>query len=131
MTDHETSPFIFIAIAVILLFAASGIKLVKEYERVVIFRLGRFNGVRGPGLFYIIPYLERATLISLRTIVEDVPRQEAITKDNVPTVVNAAIFYRVTDPQKAIIEVENYKYAISQIAQTTLALTTSQKNSSH
>ncbi|MDH5401223.1 MAG: slipin family protein [Candidatus Heimdallarchaeota archaeon] len=105
---------------IILIIFISGIRLVKEYERVVIFRLGRFNGVKGPGLFWIIPYLDKSIKVDLRTQVIDVPRQEAITKDNVPAVVNAAVFYQINEPAKAIIRVENYRYAISQIAQTTL-----------
>ncbi|MHA2250725.1 MAG: slipin family protein [Candidatus Kariarchaeaceae archaeon] len=105
---------------VLFLFILSGVRLVREYERVVIFRLGRFHAVKGPGLFWIFPGLDKSNLVGLRTQVIDVPRQEAITLDNVPAIVNAAIFYQVIDPAKAIIRVENYKYAVSQIAQTTL-----------
>lgn len=113
--------FFFWIFAIIIIFIfISGIKMVKEYERVVVFRLGRFNGLKGPGLFWIIPWVDRVRLIDLRTQVVDVPRQEAITKDNIPVIVNAAIFYSVNDPAKAVIRVQNYQYAISQIAQTTL-----------
>ncbi|MCH8905703.1 MAG: slipin family protein, partial [Candidatus Heimdallarchaeota archaeon] len=116
-----SSHFIFWIFAIIIIFIfISGIKMVKEYERVVVFRLGRFSGLKGPGLFWIIPWVDRVRLIDLRTQVVDVPRQEAITKDNIPVIVNAAIFYSVNDPAKAVIRVQNYQYAISQIAQTTL-----------
>jgi len=98
----------------------SGLKLIKEYERAVIFRLGRFQGIKGPGLFFIVPLMDQAQIVDQRTLVIDVPRQEAITRDNVPAVVNAAVFYSVEDPGKAVIRVENYRYAVSQIAQTTL-----------
>ncbi|MHA2091755.1 MAG: slipin family protein [Candidatus Kariarchaeaceae archaeon] len=111
---------IFFLIIPLLVFILVGIRLVREYERVVIFRLGRFHAVKGPGLFWIFPFLDKSNLVDLRTQVVDVPRQEAITKDNVPAIVNAAIFYQVIDPAKAIIRVRDYRYAVSQIAQTTL-----------
>ncbi len=105
---------------VILLFLLSGIKIVKEYERAVIFRLGRLVGARGPGLFYVIPILESLTVVDLRTITYDVPTQEVVTKDNVTVRVNAVVYYRVVDPEKAVTEVADYRYATAQIAQTTL-----------
>ncbi len=113
-----------IVLAIVLLFVliilASAIKIVKEYERAVIFRLGRIVGARGPGLFFIIPIFEKAVIVDLRTRVLDVPVQETITKDNVPVRVNAVVYFRVIDPVKAVTQVSNYIMATSQIAQTTL-----------
>ena len=99
---------------------ASAVKIVQEYERGVIFRLGRLVGARGPGLFFIIPILEKMTKIDLRTIVLDIPPQEVITKDNVTTRVNAVVYYRVMDPSKAVVQVEHFPAATAQMALTTL-----------
>ncbi|ASJ09564.1 hypothetical protein A3L11_10105 [Thermococcus siculi] len=111
-------------LAIVLLFVliilVTAIKIVKEYERAVIFRLGRVVGARGPGLFFIIPIFEKAVIVDLRTRVLDVPVQETITKDNVPVRVNAVVYFRVIDPVKAVTQVSNYIMATSQIAQTTL-----------
>lgn len=110
-----------IGLAIMLLvFLASAIKIVKEYERGVVFRLGRLVGARGPGLFFIIPIVESIVVVDLRTITYDVPAQEVVTKDNVTVKVNAVVYYRVVDPTKAVTEVYDYKYATAQIAQTTL-----------
>ncbi len=103
-----------------LLFLLSGIRIVKEYERGVIFRLGRLVGARGPGLFYVIPIIENMVVVDLRTVTYDVPTQEVVTKDNVTVRVNAVVYYRVIDPEKAVTEVADYRYATAQIAQTTL-----------
>jgi regulator of protease activity HflC (stomatin/prohibitin superfamily) len=105
---------------VILLFLLSAIKIVKEYERGVIFRLGRLVGARGPGLFFIIPLLESINVVDLRTVTYDVPSQEVVTRDNVTVRVNAVVYYRVVDPTKAVTEVFDYRFATAQIAQTTL-----------
>ncbi len=113
-----TSSGIFIILLIALL--SSAIKIVQEYERGVIFRLGRFIGVKGPGLFFIIPIVDRMVKVDLRVVTLDVPSQEAITRDNVTVKVNAVAYFRVVDPAKAVIEVENYRRATSQIAQTTL-----------
>jgi regulator of protease activity HflC (stomatin/prohibitin superfamily) len=102
----------------VLLFSA--IKVVQEYERGVIFRLGRFVGAKGPGLFFIIPFIDKMQKIDLRTVTLDVPSQEAISRDNVTVKVNAVVYFRVLDPGKAIIQVEDYRRATWQIAQTTL-----------
>ena len=110
---------VFLAIFLAIL-AFISLKLVKEYERAVIFRLGRLLGVKGPGLFFVIPFFDQVVVVDQRTLVIDVPRQEAITMDNIPAIVNAAVFYAVEDPGKAVVRVENYKYAVSQLAQTTL-----------
>ncbi len=96
------------------------IKIVREYERVVIFRLGRFSGVKGPGIFFIIPIIDRVILLDLRVFTIDVAKQVVITKDNVSVEVDAVIYYRVTEPERAVIQVENYKLATSLLAQTTL-----------
>ncbi|MCS7144600.1 MAG: slipin family protein [Archaeoglobaceae archaeon] len=110
-----------IGIALILvIFLASAIRIVKEYERGVIFRLGRLVGAKGPGLFFIIPILDKMVIVDLRTVTYDVPAQEVVTKDNVTVKVNAVVYYRVVDPAKAVTEVFNYMYATAQIAQTTL-----------
>ncbi len=108
-------------IAVILLFLFfSAVKIVQEYERGVIFRLGRFVGARGPGLFFIVPFIDRMVKVDLRTVTLDVPAQECITRDNVTIKVNAVVYFRVLDPGKAIIQVEDYRRATWLIAQTTL-----------
>ena len=109
-----------IILVFVLVFLASAIKIVKEYERAVIFRLGRVVGPRGPGLFFIIPIFEKAVIVDLRTQVLDVPVQETITKDNVPVRVNAVVYFRVVDPVKAVTQVKNFIMATSQISQTTL-----------
>jgi regulator of protease activity HflC (stomatin/prohibitin superfamily) len=108
-------------VGLILLFILfSAIKVVQEYERGVIFRLGRFAGAKGPGLFFIIPFIDRMIKVDLRTVTLDVPSQEAISRDNVTLKVNAVVYFRVLDPGKAIIQVEDYRRATWQIAQTTL-----------
>jgi regulator of protease activity HflC (stomatin/prohibitin superfamily) len=106
-----------VLVAVLLL---SGLKVVREYERLVVFRLGRIVGARGPGVTYVIPGIEKASRIELRTVTMDVPAQDVITKDNVSIKVNAVLYFRVVDPNRAIVEVENYLFATSQNAQTTL-----------
>jgi regulator of protease activity HflC (stomatin/prohibitin superfamily) len=98
----------------------NSIRVVREYERLVVFRLGRLVGERGPGLVILIPFLEKAVKVGLRVVAMDVPPQDIITKDNVTVKVNAVIYFRVMSAQAAIINVENYLYATSQIAQTTL-----------
>ncbi|MCD6413274.1 MAG: slipin family protein [Elusimicrobia bacterium] len=109
---------ILLIIALIVLINA--VRIVKEYERGVIFRLGRLVGARGPGLFFIIPVIEKMVKIDLRIITLDVPVQEVITKDNVPVKVNAVCYFRVMNPEKAVVEVEDFMMATSQISQTTL-----------
>jgi regulator of protease activity HflC (stomatin/prohibitin superfamily) len=106
--------------AVVVLFFLSAIRIVREYERGVIFRLGRVIGAKGPGIFFLIPIVDKMVKISLRTITLDVPPQEVITKDNVTTSVNAVLFFRVVDPNAAVVQVENYLEATRQIAMTTL-----------
>ena len=109
---------IFIGIIVILIL--SGVRVLNEYERGVVFRLGRIVEPKGPGFKWIIPMVDKMLKISLRVITMDVPPQDIITKDNVSVKVNAVVYFRVIDPVKAVIQVENYLYATSQLAQTTL-----------
>ncbi len=113
------SGFFFLVIFLIIL-AASAIKILREYERGVIFRLGRLIGAKGPGLFLIIPGIDKMLRVSLRLVTMDIPPQDVITRDNVSIKVNAVVYFRVIDPNKAVVEVENYLYATSQLAQTTL-----------
>jgi len=100
--------------------AFSSLKVLREYERAVIFRLGRFTGIRGPGLIILIPGIEQMRRVDLRTVTLDIPGQDIISKDNVTISVNGVVYFRVEDPEKAIIAIENYLLATGQIAQTTL-----------
>ncbi len=113
-------PFIASIAIVVILILASAIRILREYERGVIFRLGRLIGAKGPGLIILIPFIDRMVKTSLRTVVMDVPPQDVITKDNVSVQVNAVIYFRVINPEKAIVEVENFTFATSQLSQTTL-----------
>jgi regulator of protease activity HflC (stomatin/prohibitin superfamily) len=110
--------FTFLIIAIVLII--SGIKILKEYERAVVFRLGRMVGARGPGMTYIIPGIEKMVRMDLRTVTMDIPPQDVITRDNVSVKVNAVLYFRVLEPNKAVREVENYLFATSQLAQVTL-----------
>ena len=105
---------------ILIIFLASAIRILREYERAVIFTLGRFTGVKGPGLIILIPFIQRMERVDLRIIVLDVPEQDVISHDNVSVNVNAVVYFRVVDPEKAIIQVENFYAATSQLAQTTL-----------
>ena len=110
-----------IFIALVVLYFANAIKILNEYERAVIFRLGKlYQRPKGPGVILVFPPIDRMVRVSLRTIVMDVPPQDVITKDNVSVKVNAVVYFRVMDPKRAIVEVENFHYATSQLAQTTL-----------
>jgi len=104
----------------ILAFLAMSIRILREYERGVVFTLGRFTGVKGPGLIILIPFVQQLVKVDLRIIVLDVPTQDVISHDNVSVHVNAVVYFRVIDPQKAIVQVENFHNATSQLAQTTL-----------
>lgn len=112
--------FSYLVIGLILLLVLSAIKILREYERGVIFMLGRFYKVKGPGIFLVVPIIQQMVKVDLRTIVMDVPTQDVISRDNVSVKVNAIVFFRVIDPAKAIIQVEKYYEATSQKAQTTL-----------
>jgi len=121
MEQFLTVPLAIILFVIIIL--ANSIRILREYERGVIFRLGRLignGGVKGPGLILLIPVIDRMVKVSLRTIVLDVPPQDVITRDNVSIKVNAVVYFRVLEPQKAIVQVENFLAATSQISQTTL-----------
>ena len=109
-----------ILLILIILFLSSAIRILREYERGVVFRLGRILKAKGPGLIILIPVIDKMVKISMRIIALDVPSQDVITKDNVSVQVNAVIYYRVVDPVNAVIQVENYNFATSQLAQTTL-----------
>ena len=109
-----------IVIAVIVALLASAIRILREYERGVVFMLGRFYKVKGPGLIIIIPVVQQMVRVDLRTLVLDIPTQDLITRDNVSVKVNAVLYFRVVDPERAIINVENYMEATGQLAQTTL-----------
>jgi len=108
----------FLVIVVVLLI--SGIKILREYERAVVFRLGRMVGSRGPGIIYVIPGIEKMVRMDLRTVTMDIPPQDVITRDNVSVKVNAVLYFRVLEPNRAVVEVENYLFATSQLAQVTL-----------
>src|SRR5512139_2128236 len=110
----------FFLIVFILIVAASAIKILREYERGVIFRLGRLIGAKGPGIIFIIPGVDKLLRISLRTVALEIPPQDVITRDNISLKVNAVVYFRVVDPNKAVVEIENYLYGTSQLAQTTL-----------
>jgi len=113
------TPF-YVVVVFIVILLASAIKILKEYERGVVFRLGRSIGYKGPGIIFLIPLVDRMVKVSLRTIAMDVPPQDIITKDNVSVKVNAVLYFQVLHPDKAVIEVEEYLFATSQLAQTTL-----------
>lgn len=117
-------PLVFLALIIL----ASAVKIVKEYERGVIFRLGRLVGARGPGLFFIIPIFESMMKLDLRTTVLDVPAQEVITRDNVPVKVDAVVYFRIMDPEKSVVQVTNYVAATSLYSQTTLRVVVGQAN---
>ena len=112
---------ILVPVVILIVFLVSAIRILPEYERGVVFRLGRLRPTDyGPGLFLLIPIVDRMVRVSLRTVVHDVPPQDVISKDNVSLKVNAVVYFRVMNPRSAIVEVENYHYATSQLAQTTL-----------
>jgi len=113
--------FTYVALAILLiLFLSAAIKILREYERAVVFTLGRFTGVKGPGLILLIPYIQQMVRVDMRTVVLDVPSQDVISHDNVSVKVNAVIYARVIAPDRATIQVENYLQATSELAQTTL-----------
>ena len=114
------SELLFPVLLVVILILSQSIKMVNEYERVVIFRLGRLSGVKGPGIFLIIPFIDKALKIDLRIVAIDVPKQAIITKDNVTVEVDAVVYYKVVEPGAAITQVENYMFATSTLSQTTL-----------
>lgn len=111
---------ILVIVIFLILLLSSAIKIMAEYQRIVIFRLGRLQGIKGPGLVFIIPIIDSVIKLDLRTRVIDVPKQRVITEDNVTVDVDAVVYYRIVDPQKAVVEVQRYEVATSLVAQTTL-----------
>ncbi|MBM3703229.1 MAG: slipin family protein [Actinobacteria bacterium] len=111
---------IIFGIIIVLILLLSAVKILREYERGVIFRFGRLRGAKGPGIFLIIPFVDKMIKVDLRTVTMDVPPQDVITRDNVPVKVNAVVYFRVMDPAKSVVKIERYMVATSQIAQTTL-----------
>jgi regulator of protease activity HflC (stomatin/prohibitin superfamily) len=117
---EQMGVLLFVLVFFVILIIVNSVKILREYERGVVFRLGRMVGVRGPGLIWLWPFIERMVKVSLRTVVMDVPPQDIITQDNVSLKVNAVVYFRVMQPDKAIVSVENYLFATSQLSQTTL-----------
>lgn len=118
MTTGSTA--LIVILAIVIVYLASAIRILREYQRAVVFTLGRFRGVKGPGLILVFPFIQTMARVDLRTIVLDVPTQDLISRDNVSIHVNAVIYFRVVDAERAIIQVEQYMYAMSQLAQPTL-----------
>ncbi len=114
------SMIIFLGVLFAVIILSNAIRVLREYERGVIFRLGRLIGSKGPGIIFLVPIVDRMVKVTLRTVVLDVPPQDIITKDNVSLKVNAVVYFRVVQPEKAVVEVENYLFATSQLSQTTL-----------
>ncbi len=114
------NPILLVPLVAILIFILAGIRVIKQYERAVKFRLGVFVGLLEPGLKWIIPVVDRIVKVDLRVVTTDIPSREVISKDNVPMKINGVVFFRVTNADKAILEVEQYRYAISQLAQSAL-----------
>ena len=112
---------------VVIIFLALAIRILREYERGVVFTLGRFTGVKGPGLIILIPVVQQMVKVDLRVMVQEVPPQDVISRDNVSVKVNAVIYFRVVDPERAIIQVNNYLVATSQLAQTSKRYSTSRQ----
>ena len=129
--DAATIAIIVVVVALVIIVLASAIKVFPEYQRGVIFRLGRLMEPKGPGIFLIIPIVDKVVRVDLRTITMDVPAQEVITKDNVPVKVNAVVYFRVVDPSRSVVQVQNFVAATSQIAQTTLRSVVGQSDLDH
>jgi regulator of protease activity HflC (stomatin/prohibitin superfamily) len=131
MVDINVISIAIIIIIFLLLLLSSAIKIMAEYQRIVIFRLGRLLGIKGPGLVFVIPIIDKIIKLDLRTRVIDVPKQRVITKDNVTVDVDAVVYFRITDPQKAVVEVQRYDVATSLLAQTTLRDVLGQESLDH
>lgn len=131
MVDVNIISIAIIVIIFFLMLLASAIKIMAEYQRIVIFRLGRLLGIKGPGLVFIIPIIDKIIKLDLRTRVIDVPKQRVITQDNVTVDVDAVVYFRITDPQKAVVEVQRYDVATSLLAQTTLRDVLGQESLDH
>ena len=120
MVSIQDLTVILAILLIVIPFLSAAIKIVREYERAVIFRLGRLKGVAGPGIFFIIPIIDQFFKVDLRINTVDVPKQSVITKDNVSILVDAVVYYRVEDPIKAVVKISNYNYAVTQLSMTTL-----------
>ena len=131
MVDVNVISIAIIVIIFFIMLLASAIKIMAEYQRIVIFRLGRLLGIKGPGLVFIIPIIDKIIKLDLRTRVIDVPKQRVITQDNVTVDVDAVVYFRITDPQKAVVEVQRYDVATSLLAQTTLRDVLGQESLDH
>jgi regulator of protease activity HflC (stomatin/prohibitin superfamily) len=131
VVDVNTISIAIIVIIFFLMLLASAIKIMAEYQRIVIFRLGRLLGIKGPGLVFIVPVIDKIVKLDLRTRVIDVPKQRVITQDNVTVDVDAVVYFRITDPQKAVVEVQRYDVATSLLAQTTLRDVLGQESLDH
>src|SRR5271165_3515180 len=119
--DINPTPFVYVVLLVIVLaIAKSAVRIMREYQRAVVFTFGRFSGVKGPGLILLVPFAQQMVRVDLRTVVLDVPSQDVISRDNVSVKVNAVLYFRVVDADKAVIQIENFLQATSQLAQTTL-----------
>ena len=118
--NHTMDALLFALIGVVFLFLASGVKIIREYERAVVFRLGRLMSTRGPGLIIIIPIIETMERVDLRVITMDIPAQEVITQDNIPVRIDGVLYFKITDPERAVVAVENFTFATKQLAQTSL-----------
>jgi len=111
---------IFGGIVLFALFIASGIKIAAQWEKAVVFRLGKYNAIKGPGVFFIVPMVDEIRIIDTRILTMDIPKQQMITKDNVPVSINGVLYFLVSDPESAVVKVQNYSYAVSQFAQAAL-----------
>ncbi|MHA1318114.1 MAG: SPFH domain-containing protein, partial [Candidatus Heimdallarchaeaceae archaeon] len=120
MEEEVLIVIISVAVVLIGLFFISGLKLAYEYERIVVFRLGKYVRTIGPGLVYVIPILEKGVKVDLRIITQDIPRQEVMTKDNIPVLTNAVVYFKVERPEDAVIKIANYRYAVQQYTQAAL-----------
>jgi len=111
---------VFGGIALVALFISSGIKIAAQWEKAVVFRLGKYSSIKGPGIFFIIPMIDEMRLVDTRILTMDIPKQQMITKDNVPVSINGVLYFLVSDPESAVVKVQNYSYAVSQFAQAAL-----------
>ena len=116
----KTAPFVIVVVVLAIFILPQSVRILREYERGVIFRLGKLQGAKGPGIIFLIPVVDKMVRMDLRVVTIDVPKQEIMTRDNVPATVDAVVYFRVVDPNAAVVKVENFWKATSLIAQTTL-----------
>lgn len=120
LTSPVFGSMVFGVFIIIALFLSSGIKIAAQWEKAVVFRLGKYNAIKGPGMFFIIPMIDELRMVDTRTLTMDIPKQQMITKDNVPVSINGVLYFLVSDPESAVVKVQNYSYAVSQFAQAAL-----------